>query len=135
MQTVMLFFGLTKSNTMQEHYTAIAVVGITALLAGAIGQVAADVMMVIMASIAGCVITLSGNNETRLKQALLFFIGALLTSLVLAWSLTAVLGAFYPPLNSSYTPTIIAFVIGSQATRLHVIADRFTNRTVLKEKE
>jgi hypothetical protein len=96
-----------------------ATVGLAALLAGAFGQVAADVMMVVLASIAGVVIALSGQKSTPPGQALKFFLGAALTSLVLAWSVASVLAKAYSGFDSAYTPTILAFMIGTQAASLH----------------
>jgi hypothetical protein len=108
--------------------TAVTSVGLAALLTGAVGAVAADVMMVVLASIAGVVISLSAAQSVSPWKALSFFGGAALTSLTLAWALAALLGNLHPSMNSAYTPTIIAFVIGTQSHRLNEIAAKITGR-------
>jgi hypothetical protein len=107
--------------------TAVSGVGLAALLTGAVGAVAADVMMVVLASIAGVVIALS-NRKTTTFEALKFFGGAVLTSLVLAWGLASFLGGLHPSMSSHYAPTIIAFFIGTQSHRLSEIAAKITGR-------
>ena len=108
--------------------TAVTTAGLAALLTGAIGAVAADVMMVVLASIAGVVISLSGSKTTTSLQALRFFLGAAMTSLTLAWALAALLGNLHPAMISAYTPTIVAFIIGTQSHRLNEIAAKITGR-------
>jgi hypothetical protein len=108
--------------------TAAASVGLAARLAGAFGQVAADVMMVLLAAIAGTVIALSGGKSTTARQAVGFFFGAVCTSLVLSWALASLAAGMHPALASAYTPTIVAFLIGTQSKRLGVIADKITGR-------
>ena len=103
-------------------------VGLAALLAGAFGAVAADVMMVVLASIAGVVIALSGSKATTSLEAVKFFVGAVLTSLVLAWAVAELLGGLHPSMNSAYAPTIIAFLIGTQSHRLDKIVAKITGR-------
>jgi hypothetical protein len=107
--------------------SAVTGVGLAALLTGAVGAVAADVMMVILASIAGVVIALS-NKKTSSFEAVKFFGGAVLTSLVLAWALAALLASLHSSMNSPYAPTIIAFLIGTQSHRLDKIAAKITGR-------
>lgn len=122
--------------------STVATVGLAALLAAAVGDVAADVMMVVLASIAGVVIALSGQKSTPPGQAVKFFLGAALTSLVLAWSVSSILAKAYSGFESAYTPTILAFMVGTQAANLHelpakvksVIADIF-NRLMKKNVE
>ncbi len=106
--------------------TAAASVGLAALLAGAFGQVAADVMMVFLASIAGTVIALSGADSTSALQAVRFFFSAICTALTLSWAIASVVSGMHPSLASAYTPTIIAFVIGTQSTRLGEIMGKLT---------
>lgn len=108
--------------------TAVTGVGLAALLTGAVGAVAADVMMVILGSIAGVVISLSGGKTTTTMEALRFFGGAVLTALTLAWALAALMGGLHPAMNSPYAPTIIAFLIGTQSHRLSEIAAKITGR-------
>jgi len=105
-----------------------ASVGLAALLAGAFGNVAADVMMVVLASIAGAYISLSGASTGGYWRPLQFMFGAVLTSLVLAWALAFVAGRLTPAFDSPYTPTVIAFLIGSNAKRLRKITGEVTER-------
>lgn len=108
--------------------SAAATVGLAALLAGAFGQVAADVMMVFLASIAGTVIALSGGKSTTALQAVRFFFGATCTALTLSWAIASLVSGLHPALASAYTPTIVAFVIGSQSMRLGDIAAKISGR-------
>jgi hypothetical protein len=115
--------------------SAVATVGLAALLAGAFGQVAADVMMVVLASIAGVVIALSSGKPTTPWDALRFFFGALLASLTLSWAIAVAIGNLHPALQSAYTPTIVAFMIGSQSMRLSDIADKISRKAEKKIEE
>lgn len=102
--------------------------GLAALLAGAFGQIAADVMMVLLAAIAGTVIALSGTKSTTAKQAAVFFFSSVVTALTLSWALASLASGIHPVLSSAYTPTIVAFVIGTQSMRLGEIAAKVTGR-------
>jgi hypothetical protein len=109
--------------------TTAVTVGLAALLAGAFGQVAAGVMMVLLAAIAGSVISLSETKKsTTFRKAVGFFFGAIFTALVLSWAIAAMISAMHPALNTEYTPTIIAFAIGTQSQRLSYIAAKITGR-------
>lgn len=108
--------------------TAAASVGLAALLAGAVGQVAADVMMVFLAAIAGTVIALSGGRSTGAMESVKFLFMATATALSLSWAIAAMISGLHPALGSAYTPTIISFLIGTQSMRLGVIAAKVTGR-------
>ena len=108
--------------------TTAASVGLTALLAGAVGQVAADVMMVFLASMAGTFIAISAAHSSTARERIGFFLGATGTALTLSWAIAALVSSMHPALASAYTPTIIAFAIGTQSQRLGVIANKITGR-------
>lgn len=108
--------------------TAAVSVGLAGLLTAAFGGVAADVMMVVLASVAGTFIGLSGSRTHSSAAAAKFLIGALLVSLTLAWALASVVSSLHPALASPYTPTIVAFLIGANAARLKKYADRISTR-------
>jgi hypothetical protein len=108
--------------------TTAASVGLTALLAGAVGQVAADVMMVFLASMAGTFIAISASHSSTVRQRVGFFLGATSTALTLSWAIASLVASLHPALASAYTPTIIAFAIGTQSMRLGVIANKITGR-------
>ncbi len=106
----------------------VATAGLAALLAGAFGQVAADVMMVILGSISGTVIALSSGKASSPLRALTFFLGAVASSLTLAWALASLISGLHPALQSPYTPTLVAFLIGTQAMRLSEIATKISSK-------
>lgn len=108
--------------------TAFASVGLAGLLTAAFGGVAADVMMVVLASVAGAFVGMSGARTRTPKEVAGFLVVALLTSLVLAWALAHAAASIHPALASPYTPTIIAFLISANASRLKKISDRAFDR-------
>lgn len=114
--------------TTSATATAAISVGLAALLAGAVGDVAADVMMVFLAAIAGTVISISGSRSTSLIESVKFLFIATATSLTLSWAVAAIISGVHPALASAYTPTIISFLIGTQSMRLGVIAAKVTGR-------
>lgn len=114
--------------TTSATATAAVSVGLAALLAGAVGDVAADVMMVFLAAIAGTVISISGGRSTNLIESIKFLFIATTTSLTLSWAIAAIISGLHPVLASAYTPTIISFLIGTQSMRLGVIASKVTGR-------
>lgn len=93
-------------------------VGIMALLIGAVGPVAADVMMVVVSAIAGCFIALSSINERSVWRSIGFVLSGVTASLVFAWSLAGVLSEVVPALSGPYVPSIIAMFTGFLSNRL-----------------
>lgn len=98
--------------------TGAASVGFLALLIGAFGPVAADVMLVVIAALAGCFIRLSEKKGLSVWQSITFVITGVTVSLVLAWGLTNIVTSFLPALNGAYTPAIIAMAIGFMSNEL-----------------
>ena len=93
--------------------TAAVHVGLAALLVGAFGEIGADVMMVGLAAIAGCFISLSNDKPARDVLASAFFIiKGVVISLVLAWAVSSVASKVMPVLDTPYSPAIVAFCIG-----------------------
>jgi arginine exporter protein ArgO len=78
--------------------------------------------------VAGTFIGMAGSRTNTARTAAVFLLGALMTSLVLAWALASVVASVHPALASPYTPTIIAFLIGANASRLRKYAEQISSR-------
>lgn len=102
--------------------------GFMALMIGYLGHVGADVMMVILAALSGCVISLSGETKTSALAAIKFLIISVTVSLILAWVLADVLVGYIPAANGPYTPSMIAMLIGFLANRLPDILNVVVNK-------
>jgi hypothetical protein len=99
------------STTAASH--AAVQVGLAALLVGAFGEIGADVMMVALAALAGCFISLANDKPPRETWAAVFFIVKGITvSLVLAWAVSSAAAHIIPALDTPYSPAIVAFCIG-----------------------
>jgi hypothetical protein len=108
-------------------------VGLAALLVGALGEVGADVMMVVLSAIAGCFISLSSDKPPKaLPSALFFIIKGVVLSLVMAWAVSSVAGKLMPSLDSPYAPAIVAFVIGFSGDKLPQMINRILTKVGLK---
>jgi hypothetical protein len=105
-------------------------VGFMALMVGYFGAVGADVMMVILAALSGCVISLSNEEKTSVLNTLKFLLLSVSVSLVMAWMLSDLIADRIPALKTPYTPSIIAMFIGFSANHLPSIL-----KTVLKKAE
>jgi hypothetical protein len=95
-----------------------ASVGFLALLVGALGPVAADVMLVVISALAGCFIALSGMKGQTIMQSVGFVVIGVSVSLVLAWGATNFVTSLVPQLNGPYTPAIIAMMIGFMGNQM-----------------
>lgn len=93
-------------------------VGLTALLIGWIGPIGADVMMVVMSSIAGGVVALSGVHNHSILGAIKFISAGILLALVTSWMLAGVLASVYPNLGGPYLPSAVAFGVGAFLDRI-----------------
>lgn len=98
--------------------TGAASVGFLALLIGAIGPVAADVMLVVISALAGCFIAMSGMKGQTVLQSIGFVVIGVIVALVLSWAVTGIVTSLVPGLNSAYTPALIAMGIGFMANQL-----------------
>jgi hypothetical protein len=108
-------------------------VGLAALLVGALGEVGADVMMVVLSAIAGCFISLSSDKPTKaLGSALFFIIKGVILSLVMAWAVSSVASKVMPALDSPYSPAIVAFVIGFSGDKLPLMINKILTKVGLK---
>jgi hypothetical protein len=108
-------------------------VGLAALLVGALGEVGADVMMVVLSAIAGCFISLSSDKPTKaLGSALFFIIKGVVLSLVMAWAVSSVAAKLMPALDSPYSPAIVAFVIGFSGDKLPLMINKVLTKVGLK---
>jgi hypothetical protein len=93
-------------------------VGFLALLIGAVGPVAADVMLVVISALAGCFIALSGAKNQSIIQSIGFVFIGVVVSLVLSWGTMNLIVSIIPQLNTPYTPSIIAMGIGFMSNQL-----------------
>ncbi len=93
-------------------------VGFLALLIGAIGPVAADVMLVVISALAGCFIALSSKPSQSVLQSIGFIVIGVTVALVLSWAATSLVTSMVPGLDSAYTPALIAMFIGFMGNQL-----------------
>jgi hypothetical protein len=98
--------------------TGAASVGFLALLIGAFGPVAADVMLVVISALAGCFIALSSTKNQSVLQSIGFVVIGVTVSLVLSWGAMNLVVSVIPQLNSPYTPSMIAMSIGFLSNQL-----------------
>ncbi len=98
--------------------TGAASVGFLALLVGAFGPVAADVMLVVISALAGCFIALSSTKNQSVLQSIGFVVIGVTVSLVLSWGAMNMVVSVIPQLNTPYTPSIIAMGIGFMSNQL-----------------
>lgn len=98
--------------------TGAASVGFLALLVGAFGPVAADVMLVVISALAGCFIALSSTKNQSVLQSIGFVVIGVTVSLVLSWGAMNMVVSVIPQLNTPYTPSIIAMSIGFMSNQL-----------------
>lgn len=98
--------------------TGAASVGFLALLIGAFGPVAADVMLVVISALAGCFIALSSTRNQSVLQSIGFVVIGVTVSLVLSWGAMNMVVSVIPQLNTPYTPSIIAMGIGFMSNQL-----------------
>lgn len=104
--------------------TAAGAVGLTALLIGWLGPVGADVMMVVMSAMAGCVVALSGVRNKSAVGAAKFIAAGVLLALVTAWALASLISSVYPTAQGPYLPSIVAFALGAALDRLPQIRNK-----------
>lgn len=102
--------------------TAVSV-GFLALLIGAFGPVAADVMLVVISALAGSFIALSGAKKQTAMQSIGFIAIGVTVSLVLSWGTMNLVVSVLPALNTAYTPSMIAMSIGFLSNRLPALFD------------
>ncbi len=124
---------MTEPITTTAASHAAVQVGLAALLVGAFGEIGADVMMVALASLAGCFIALSSDKPPKaVVSALFFIVKGVLLSLVLAWAVSSVAANLIPSLDSPYSPAIIAFVIGFCGDKLPFMINGILKKVGLK---
>lgn len=114
---------------MAEPASGTAVsVGLLALLIGAFGSVAADVMMVVLAAIAGCYVSLSAIKVDSVFQVIRYLLLSIVVALVLSWALASLLEAFLSQYlngwHSLYTPSMLAMAIGFLNNRIAQVVNQ-----------
>lgn len=109
-----------------------ASVGFLALLVGAFGPVAADVMLVVISALAGCFIALSSTKSQSVLQSVGFVVIGVTVSLILSWGVMNLVVSIIPQLNTPYTPSLIAMGIGFMSNQLPALfaalAVKFKNK-------
>lgn len=105
--------------------------GLAALMVGLIGQVGTDVMMVVLAAIAGCSIALTGQNKNY-KDSMFYIIKGILLSIVLAWSVSSAITSYEPQLGTPHLPSTVAFIIGCSVDKIKSIIEQIINKLVSK---
>jgi hypothetical protein len=102
------------SDPITAPATAAAAVstGFLALLIGWFGEIGADVMMVVLAALAGCYIALSSIHEKSVTRIALRLTMSLVLALIFSWALTSALSAVIPFLHTPYTSSMVALLIG-----------------------
>ena len=115
-----------------------ASVGLMALLIGAFGPIAADVMMVVISALAGCFIALSALKGKTISQSIGFIVLGVSVSLVLSWALSSILVSWMPGMDGPYTPSVIAMLIGFSSNRLpkifNALVDKAESKAGISEK-
>lgn len=105
--------------------------GLTALLAGWMGEVAAEVMMVVLSAIAGSIMALSSKKKTFFESFKFIFLGVLVAT-VLAWAISSMLTNQYPSVASPYLPTIVAFVLGFTVDKFPIMLNTIIEKAFNK---
>ena len=113
-------------------------VGFMALMVGLLGDIGADVMLVVLAALSGCIIALSGEDKNSVLNTIKFLIISVSVSLLSAWLLTDLASAQIQALKTPYTPSIIAMFIGFSSNKLPTILSavlgKFSNRLLPEDK-
>ena len=109
-------------------------VGLSAFLIGWLGQVGADVMMIILSAIAGCSIALTGQTK-RNSESLIFILKGVLLALVLAWSSSELLVTQISSIKSPYLPSVVAFALGFCVDKLSFVLNRLIDSRIKKIEE
>ena len=92
-------------------------VGLSTLFIGWFGQAGAEVMMIILAAIAGCSVGLSGQNKNYV-DSIIFVIRGVLVSVVLAKAISFGMVQMVPSLDSQFLPSVVAFLLGFSVDQL-----------------
>lgn len=111
---------------------AVAAVGIMALLIGWMGSVGADVMMVVLASIAGTFVAISGMKERCWKVVSSMLVVGIIISFVLAWSVAGIVSAYFPQTSGPYLPSTIALLLSFSSNRLPKILNALMDKAESK---
>lgn len=107
--------------------TVVVSFGLTTLLAGWIGQVGADVMIVFIAAIAGGMVALTKKKLTFWESVGFLLLGVLVSA-VLAWAISSAIVSKYPELASPYLPTIVSFLIGAFVDKIPLVFEIVINK-------
>jgi predicted membrane channel-forming protein YqfA (hemolysin III family) len=105
--------------------TAIGAVGLSTLLVGWLGPVAAELTMVILAALAGCAIALSNEKEPRsLAAAFRYVLLGVGVAFIMSSIIAGVVGNIFPSTNTPYSSAMAAFVIGAALERIQSVVYR-----------
>jgi hypothetical protein len=116
--------------------TAAVSMGLIALLTGWLGQIGADVMLVILASIAGTSIALLNAPNHDSKKAVTMLVVGIIVSFSFAWFIASLLSDSVPVSSQVYLPSTIAFVLSFGSNRiseiLNLVIDKLTEKLGVK---
>jgi hypothetical protein len=96
---------------------AVVTSGLMVLFVGWFGAVGADVLMVVLAALAGCSVALSAERRSFV-DSLRFIVVGVLVSLVTSWTVASGVAALIPAVSGPSLPSSIALVIGYAGKRI-----------------
>lgn len=111
--------------------TAAISFGLTALLAGWVGQIEAEVMIVVLSAIAGSMVALSSKKKSFIESLKFIFLGVIVST-VLAWAISSMIINHYPAMASPYLPTMVSFILGFIVDKIPTILDLVVDKIVKK---
>lgn len=115
--------------------TAVMAVGLSTILVGWIGPVAAEFTMVTLAALAGCAIALSHVDQPRtFFAALRYVLLGLGVALVMSSIFAGLVGSVFPIMNTPYSSAMAAFVIGAALERIQGVVYALLDLMPLKKK-
>ena len=106
-------------------------IGLTALLAGWIGQLEAEVMMVVLSAICGSMMALSAKKKTFWESLRFMFLGVFVST-ILAWSISFGIVNNYLNLASPFLPTIVALLFGFAVDKFPILLNKITEKVIGK---
>lgn len=107
----------TTTVAISSSASGVLSVGLSTLFIGWFGQAGAEVMMIILAAIAGCSVGLSGQNKSY-TESIVFILRGVLVSVVLAKAISFGLVQYYPALDNQFLPSTVAFLLGFSVDKL-----------------
>lgn len=99
--------------------TAVAAVGLSTILVGWLGPVAAEFTMIILAALSGCAVALSRvESPLTFWAALRYVLLRVCVAVTMSSVFASIIGSIFPSTNTPYSSAGAAFVIGIGLDRL-----------------